>query len=500
MASTFAVTRNHLIFGLCLPLAILLGYLLADARDPASQLIILTVLGVLSIPIFMRWYHPLLIVSWYMAAQPALPGSPYLWAVMSFVGLFYAILNRSLDREFQFIHVPAISAPLLVVFGIVFVTAWLTGGVGLRIFGSSAMGGKGYFYVFAAVAGFFALTSKAVPRQHAALYVALFLLPGLTSAVARVASWIGPAAEFLYYFFPPDFQVDPLAVLDVRDSATTRLSGFSVASLAAFSWLLARYGIAGVFDFTKPWRVICFIGAIGIGFYSGFRSFTILLLLIFAVLFYLERIWRTRLILFFFTGGVLVTALLIGFVDKMPFAVQRSLSFLPLPVAAEVEISAQNSSEWRLEMWRNVVNQIPDYLFKGKGYNVSADDLYMAQYSAMRGFGANWEGAATAGDFHNGPLSVLIPFGLWGLLAFGWFIVAGARYLYKTYRDGPAELKTINAFLFACFVGRALFFFTVFGAFSTELYVFTGMLGFSIALNGRKQQDPAPEPEAAPAT
>jgi hypothetical protein len=42
MASTFAVTRNHLIFGLCLPLAILLGYLLADARDPASQLIILT--------------------------------------------------------------------------------------------------------------------------------------------------------------------------------------------------------------------------------------------------------------------------------------------------------------------------------------------------------------------------------------------------------------------------------------------------------------------------
>ena len=30
MASTFAVTRNHLIFGLCLPLAVLMGYVLAE--------------------------------------------------------------------------------------------------------------------------------------------------------------------------------------------------------------------------------------------------------------------------------------------------------------------------------------------------------------------------------------------------------------------------------------------------------------------------------------
>jgi O-antigen ligase len=143
------------------------------------------------------------------------------------------------------------------------------------------------------------------------------------------------------------------------------------------------------------------------------------------------------------------------------------------------------------------VDQVPRYLFRGKGYNVSPDDLYMAQYSSMRGFSSSWESAAAAGDYHNGPLSVLIPFGIWGFAAFVWLIIAGAWYLYRNYRDGPEELKRINAFLFACFVGRAAFFFLVFGALSVELYLFTGLLGLGVALNARKAGRPEAEPDPA---
>jgi hypothetical protein len=499
MASTFAVTRNHLIFGLCLPLAILLGYLLADARDPASQLIILTVLGVLSVPVFMRWYHPLLVVSWLMAAQPAIPGQPHLWVMFSFVGLFYAVLNRSINPEHRFLSAPLITAPLLTLFGVIFGTALLTGGIGLNIFGSTSVGGRSYFYVFAAIAGFFALASKSIPPHRATLYVALFFLPGLSAVFGRLAYWLGPAAEFVLYFFPPDFNIDPLAATRESGLGTLQLGGFVLASFAGYSWLLARYGIVGVFDFAKPWRVVLFATAITAGFFSGYRSFTVMMLLIFVILFYLERIWRTRLILVFGVGALLVGTLLIGFVDRLPFSVQRSLSFLPINVDADVRLSAQGSSEWRLDMWRNVWDQIPKYLFRGKGYNISPDDLYMAQYSMMRGFSSAWEGAATAGDYHNGPLSVLIPFGIWGLAAFGWLIIAGAWYLYRNYRDGPEELKRINAFLFACFVGRAAFFFLVFGALSIELYIFTGLLGMGVALNARKAGS-APVEETDPAT
>ena len=63
MASTFAVTRNHLIFGLCLPLAVLMGYLLAEPLESTSLTVLLMIGAVLLVPVLMRWYHPLLILS-----------------------------------------------------------------------------------------------------------------------------------------------------------------------------------------------------------------------------------------------------------------------------------------------------------------------------------------------------------------------------------------------------------------------------------------------------
>ena len=109
--------------------------------------------------------------------------------------------------------------------------------------------------------------------------------------------------------------------------------------------------------------------------------------------------------------------------------------------------------------------------------------MLILQDSAIRGFTTAWEGAALAGDFHSGPLSVIIPFGIWGVLAFGWLLYAGARFLYTVYRDGPEELKMINRFLLAVFLARILFFFLIFGALSSELFGFTGLLGLSVALN-----------------
>ena len=98
-----------------------------------------------------------------------------------------------------------------------------------------------------------------------------------------------------------------------------------------------------------------------------------------------------------------------------------------------------------------------------------------------------------AGDYHNGPLSVVIPLGIWGLLAFAWFLVAGARVLYANYRYGNPGLRTINRFLFAYFLVRIFFFIAVFGSFYTEFSIFTGLVGFGLSLNGGvTRQSPAP--------
>ena len=489
MASTFAVTRNHLIFGLCLPLAVLLGYMLADIDDPASRLIILVTLGVLVVPLLMRWYHPLLMLSWFSAAQPALPGGPHLWALVALIGLGFAVLSRTVNPEHRFAHVPAITRPLILLTIVVVVTALLTGGIGLRIFGSSSVGGRGYFYLLAAVAGFFALSSRAIPANRAMLYAGLFFLPGLTAIIAPMASWIGSKAGMVYLLFPPESDPDDFVTDGFIDPRMLRVTGSVGASLAVFSWLLARHGIAGTFDLSRPWRVFFFVASVAGGMFGGFRSALVLMALVFLILYTLEKLWQTKLTLVLLAAGVVGFTGLIGFSDRLPLPVQRTLSFLPVNIDPATRDSADVSTQWRVEMWKSVLPEVPKHLIKGKGYTYSSDGLFMAQMRSRQYGSVSFEEAAYAGAYHNGLLSIIIPFGAAGLICFLWLLAAGTRFLYTMYKSGASELRHINTFLLALFLARILVFFFIFGSLYVELFYFTGILGFSVALNvaGKRQ-------------
>ncbi len=500
MASTFAVTRKHLIFGLCLPLAVLLGYLLAEPYASSSLSLLFVFFAVLTIPILMRWYQPLLMFCWSLTAAPIfLPGRMPVWIGMSFVGLFFVILNRSVDRNFRLTNVPALTWPMVTLLMVVIATALATGGVGLRTFGSQSVGGKGYVYLLAAVVGYFALSTRPINRQSVGLLVAIFFLPGVSSAASVFANWFGgPVAEFLMYFFGDipensDFVADGSVI-----AGMTRFTGLTTAALSVFSWMLARYGLTGVFDISKPWRMIVFMVAIGMGCLGGFRSMLILMMMAIAGLVYLERMWQSRAFGVLLAGCAVAAVTLMIAGDKLPLAIQRSLSFLPFEISPLVRYQADASTDWRVAMWKEVSKQVPYYLLAGKGYLLSSTDLYIVEESNARGFTANWERSAVAGDYHSGPLSLIIPFGIWGVLGFGWLLYAGTRYLYKVYRDSPPELLLINRFLLVIFLVRFVFFFFVFGAFYQELYVFTGILGLSVALNIQRQnEDSVPEQRLA---
>lgn len=496
MASTFAVTRNHLIFGICLPLAVLMGYLLAEPFESTSLSVLLMIAAVLLVPVLMRWYHPLLILSWNLAAQLAfLPGAPRLWALMSLLGLFFAVLNRSVNPKFRFAQVPALTLPLLALTLVVIATGMATGGIGLRVMGSQIVGGRGYFYLVAAVAGYFALSSRAIQKHRVMLYVALFFLPGVTAIIGRLAQASGPGASFLLALFPPDADPEDLGVNQAIELGMTRVNGLKTLAMAIFCWVLARNGVAGVFNFTRPWRMATLVVAVILSSLGGYRSALMLMGLTFLILFGLEKLWRTRIFLILLLGLTLGGALLVGFADKLPLTIQRSLSFLPVEIDPLTRIGAQDSTEWRVEMWKTTLLQVPQYFFKGKGYNVSDDELFLSRESIARGLTDRWAGAALAGDFHNGPFSILIPFGIWGLAAFVWLLASGAWFLYTNFRDSAPELQRINAMLLALFLAQILFFFLIFGTLRGDLYLFTGILGLSVALNVSSQRPNQPGEE-----
>ncbi len=138
-------------------------------------------------------------------------------------------------------------------------------------------------------------------------------------------------------------------------------------------------------------------------------------------------------------------------------------------------------------MWQTLLPEVPKYLIQGKGlgYDVKDSRALEGFYRSDRQTSAS---AALAGDYHNGPLSVLIPFGLFGALGFVWFISASWRALHQNYKYGDPELRKANMLLLSLFLAKLTLFMVIFGGFYGDLAFFAGLVGFSLAINGGIRQ------------
>ena len=155
-------------------------------------------------------------------------------------------------------------------------------------------------------------------------------------------------------------------------------------------------------------------------------------------------------------------------------------------------------------MWKALGPEIPKYFWIGKGYTASAADYYLTAQAVRFGLARDFETSVVAGDYHNGPLSLLIPFGIWGVLAFLFFIGASLHVLFQNYRHGDPNVRNVNVFLLGFFLTRLVFFLSVFGGIHADFPILAGLVAFSISLNGgvcreRVPVEPAAEPARVPA-
>lgn len=487
MTNPRTIIQSLFVYLICLPLAVFLGYLLANPLDLTTFTTIGLLLLILSIPLLLRFHYPLMLFAWNCGAVLFfLPGRPQIWLAAIAVSLGISIVHRMIDKNFQFIHAPELMWPLLIIIGIVFITARATGGIGIRSMGSDVMGGRRYFQLVIGILGFFAITAHKIPRERVGLYMALFFLGAVTSTIGDLYSVSGPLLQPLYLFFPPTaYYIDGLEV------GTTRLVGTTATSAALFSYMLAKYGVRGIFISGKPWRLVAFMSFVAIGFLGGFRSLIIGFILTFIVQFFLEGMHRTRLLPTLALATVLCGAIVIPVLPSMPLTFQRGLAFLPVPIDPVVRRDAEGSSEWRVRIWKVVLPQVPQYLLLGKGYGMTEDDLFVGRQAAHPGFEEQM-GSTLAGDYHNGPLSIVIPFGIWGVAAFLWFTLAALKVLYRNYKYGDESLRFINTFLLAAYLVRLFMFLFIVGGFGSDMMYFVGLVGFGISVNGGMARRPAP--------
>ena len=493
MNNSAAILRALIIYAICIPLAIVVGFVAVSAANSPSYanfgafgMLVL----VLSAPILLRWHHPLLVFSWSLPLTIFfLKGSPQAWLPMMFVSLGISVLQRAMNKDMRFVSAPQITWPLLCLVAVVLMTAKLTGGIGLHALGSEVMGGKKYVFLLAGILGFFALTARQIPPHQAHLYVALFFLGGCASVLSDLIAFVPPSFYFIFLFIPPD----SYAFTGSADSM--RFTGVSSMASVIFLYMLARYGINGIFRGGRPWRAVAFLLFSTLIFWGGFRSTFLICTLIFSIQFYLEGMHRTKLLPILAFFGLLGAVICLPMANRLPHSFQRVLSILPVNIDPLVRADAQGSVDWRIEMWKALLPQVPRHLLLGKGYAISPEDFQMmGSDAALRSIDPAEGSLALSGDYHSGPLSVILPFGIWGAMAFLWLMIAGVWALHQNRLHGDPALRTVNTLLFAAFLAKIISFMFIVGGLSSDLVGFAGYLGLSVSLNGgicRRVRNPA---------
>ncbi len=491
--------RTAVITGIAMILALMVGYAVANPYQTSHLAFIGLVLGGMAIPLILRWHHLALILVWNAwLVVPFLPSSMELWVAVGGLSLTVTIMRISLLQERSgFIRMPSVERPLILLCLVVLFTMNMSGGIGSRLLGSELWGAGKYISILGSIIGYFALTAHAIPRHLGPRLASLFFLAGVTGVGSTIVYVVGPSLYWLFVLFPPE-----TVVLQMEGGHTTmvRYAGLSLGASAACSAMLARFGLRGVLDWHRPWRLILFGVVFVAGFFGGFRSYIVLMLLLFIALFFFERLHRTRHLLVLGLVVILAGTFLFAFVDRLPLPVQRAVSFLPLEIHPDARRDAQGTLDWRFQMWKHVVPEIPQYLWIGKGYSFSGLDYTLTQLALERGIiRSSYEAALVSGAYHQGILTLLLPLGLPGLIAFLWFCWAGLRVLYRNYRYGPESLRSANTFLISMFGARLVFYIFLYGQFELDLPLFVGIVGLSISLNGgvcgpeTASEDPVPE-------
>ncbi len=484
MTNPIASIRTLIAYAIIIPVAIFVGFLLTDPLNYGTMGFLGLVLALVISPVFIKWHYPIMIFGLTCPMTCFfLVGSPPLAQVVVLLSLGIAIVERTLNSDKRFASEPVVAWPLVFIMAMTVITAELTGGIGLHALGGGMGGGKKYIAVLVGVATYFALTSRLIPRGQWKLYVALYLLPSVFGVISDLFPYLPSPLNYINLLFPPTSFADP-----GEDFGLIRFRSLSFAFGVVPLYLLARYGLRGVFLERKLWRPALFLACFALSLTGGFRSALANLALICFLMFFMEGLHRTRLLPLLLMLGVLGALVLSVFSDKLPYSIQRSMCFLPLKWKTNVVLDAQDSTEWRFRIWRDTWPKVPEYLLLGKGYSLSREDYESIGQGTFANLGASHidyseESLAISGDYHSGPLTTLMPFGIWGGIGILWLMAATAFVLYRNYRYGDPELIVLNSFLLATGITSIIFFLFVIGAFQNDVGGFAKLAGFSIAMN-----------------
>jgi len=332
--------------------------------------------------------------------------------------------------------------------------------VGFWAMQSSMVGGRPYFEIGLALCGFMILSRVQISDGIARAFPMFFVVPswiiGISDVVGRILPEMGYALNSVYSGVGSRGVSG--ALQEEAQLGETRMTGLQFAGMSSVLALCAKYNPITLISPLYPGRVILFVVALAAIFLSGFRS----MLLYAMAVFLLATLLRGRLRDLWIAGTVMLVAIMAlvlmqGSVLQLPRTMQRALSWLPGDWNQEALSDAEQSSQWRFEMWVWAWNDqriLRDRIW-GQGFGFTIDDMNLIASSLVAGQGASAllggsdrENFMITGTFHSGPLSAIKYIGIVGLALYYPLLVYMAVLAWRLCR----QAKETKCFPFVLFV------------------------------------------------
>jgi len=362
---------------------------------------------------------------------PGLPGNFQLYHLLCLVfivwHLFTLALSKSGTKSFG---VDSLLIYLMIgwIFSLMFFR-----GTGFRVFGSDKIGGGGYIHSISALL-FYEYTKTHYVRSKSLQIVGILM--GLMSIMPMIANGIYEVSggvlwhQMLLFKAGAAFGETGIGMLQ---GVGTRLTFLSHG--AAFIWIAVF--IKTTDKITKKNIILITLAMIFVLF-GGYRS-SVILLVLFLVIYYYRNADKKGVYLLVLSGLVVLSyILLLMFVRHLPFPIQRIVSMFPgVDADALATFQANSTLEWRREIWGFALNDLPQFIYYGRGISFNPMILYAMDLQAVTSVTAYETGA-----FHQATLELFVlyggPFFMLSILFYLYVLIYLFRYIrhnnfYKAY-------------------------------------------------------------------
>jgi hypothetical protein len=428
--NSIAISRIILLI-VGLTLAVMIGTMVAS--DKLSILIWFAIAAVLIAGIALgRNIWILIILGHGLQLTLSLPGKPDTVLLSSAIFLGFASLMM-LMRRIPWRGTIREMDILIFLIALTVFQVYLRNPAGISIFGGSSVGGRPYFIIGIGFAIYYFLSNWVIPPHQLKLLLKLTVMANLINFGLQTIGFFIPSVGQWYGAATVNQNANNMDVNAVEGTQTTGLEAATrVTFLGSASNHIARF----VSSFRSPLNALLhplWGGAILISFafaaLSGFRNAIISMGLTYIV----GIAYRSG-----FTGLIFSTTLLLlglgtiaitNSIHPLPANIQRSFSFLPGTWDEDIKLSAERSTEWRVEIWKEVM--FTDRWIKNKyigdGLGFSAQELAFQKdimYRTMNrqaisasgsGFDAHRDAILASGDYHSGPIQTIRIVGYLGL-------------------------------------------------------------------------------------